>query len=118
MVKVDAEQLASSVHVTSELSERVSKKVRELDVAQSRIQETLFRINVMVDRANAVNGVTNALQQEDYEAAAQHVRKFLDLEAQFGTARDDLDSRQAKEQNVVRYICVLCSAMAALTSVP
>ena len=35
----DAEQLASSVHSTSELSERVSFKVRELDTAQSRINE-------------------------------------------------------------------------------
>lgn len=53
----DAEGLASSVHETSSLSERVSKKVRELDLVQSRAQESVARINRLVSRTKAISGV-------------------------------------------------------------
>ena len=53
----DAEGLASSVHETSNLSERVSKKVRELDLVQSRAQESVARINRLVSRTKAISGV-------------------------------------------------------------
>lgn len=54
---MEATQLAASVHATSKVSERVSRKIRELDMAQSRIHATLARINVVVDRTNAIDGV-------------------------------------------------------------
>ena len=97
----DAEQLASSVHSTSELSERVSFKVRELDTAQSRINDTLQRISIVVDRSSAVNGIRSALETGDYEAAAEHVSKYLSLEQRFGAITDELDSRQLQEQQRV-----------------
>ena len=62
MVKADAEGLADSVRGTSALSERVSRKVRELDSAQSNIHEAMQRIGVIVDRTSAVDGVQQALQ--------------------------------------------------------
>lgn len=62
-VEDDAEQLAGSVHNTSEVSERVSKKIRELDTAQSRIYDTLSRIRVVVDRTQAIDGVKQASTQ-------------------------------------------------------
>ncbi len=97
----DAEQLASSVHSTSELSERVSFKVRELDTAQSRINDTLQRISLVVDRSAAVAGIRAALEAGDYEAAAEHVSKYLGLEQRFGPITDELDSRQLQEQQRV-----------------
>lgn len=33
------------------------QKVRELDMAQSRIHDTLQRINLTVDRSSAVDGI-------------------------------------------------------------
>ena len=77
-------------------------QVRELDTAQSRIHATLARINIMVDRTAAINGVRAALDTEDYEAAARHVQAFLALEQRFGPIRDELDSKQAQEQRRVR----------------
>ena len=62
VVKADAEGLAESVHGTSALSERVSRKVRELDSAQSNIHEAMQRIGVIVDRTSAVDGVQQAMQ--------------------------------------------------------
>ncbi|CAK0785054.1 hypothetical protein CVIRNUC_008259 [Coccomyxa viridis] len=97
----DAEGLAGSIHSTAELSERVSKKVRELDMAQSRIHDTLQRINLTVDRSSAVDGIRAALASGDFEAAAEHVSKYLQLEKQFSTATDELDSHQLQEQRAV-----------------
>ncbi|KAK9830013.1 hypothetical protein WJX72_009198 [[Myrmecia] bisecta] len=98
VVRADADQLAGSVRGTSDLSERVSKKVRELDTAQSRIRSTLARINIIVDRTSALDGVTQAMESEDYEAAAEFVRQFLELEEKYGPTKDDLDTKQAMQQ--------------------
>lgn len=57
VVRADAESLAAGVASTSQLSERVSSKVRELDAAQSHLRETLAAINVIVDRSNCIYGV-------------------------------------------------------------
>ncbi|KAK9907313.1 hypothetical protein WJX75_001280 [Coccomyxa subellipsoidea] len=97
----DAEQLAASVHSTSELSEGVSFKVRELDTAQSRIDDTLQRISIVVDRSNAVDGIRGALEVGDYETAAEHVSKYLDLERRFGTMTDEVENRQLQDQRRV-----------------
>ena len=80
-------------------------QVRELDTAQSRIHATLARINIVVDRTAAINGVRAALDMEDYEAAARHVKAFLALEQRFGPIHDEHDSKQAQEQRRVRHTC-------------
>ena len=102
MVAADADGLAGSVRGTADLAERVSRKVRELDTAQSRIRATLARINIVVDRTAAINGVRAALEGQDYEAAAQHVQSFLRLEQRFGPVSDELDTQQAQAQRAVR----------------
>lgn len=89
------------MHSTSELSERVSYKVRELDTAQSRIHDTLQRISIVVDRSNAVDGIRSALEIGDYESAAEHVSKYISLEQRFAGITDEVDSRQLQEQRRV-----------------
>ncbi len=91
-----------SVHSTSELSEGVSFKVRELDTAQSRIDDTLQRISIVVDRSNAVEGIRAALEVGDYETAAEHVSKYLELERRFGSMAEEIENRQLQDQRRVR----------------
>ena len=62
-IEDDAEQLAASVHTTAEVSERVSRKIRELDMAQSHIHDTLARIHIVVDRTQAIDGVKQVHEQ-------------------------------------------------------
>lgn len=104
----NAEQLAESVHSTSEISERVSYKVRELNTAQSRIDSTLRRINIVVERSGAVEGIRSALEAGDFESAAEHVRRYLDLEQRFGKVADEIDSRQLQEQQKVPIPLLSC----------
>ena len=51
---------------------KVSSKVRELDVAGSAVESALSRINLIMDRADCIEGVKTAMDTEDYEAAARY----------------------------------------------
>jgi hypothetical protein len=106
VMKAEAEALAGSTGDTAALAAKVSRKVRELDGAQSRVTATLGHISTVLDRLHAVEGITAALQREDYEAAADCVVRYLELEDELGAgaaaaaggADGEPDSRQAAEQ--------------------
>lgn len=112
VMRAEAETLAGSTAGTSALAEKVSRKVRELDTAQSRVQSTLGHIGVVMDRLHAVEGIQAALQREDWEAAAQCVARYLELEDELGgpgaeaaaaaLAPPDADGRAAAEQAKAR----------------
>lgn len=81
--------------------------MRELDTAQSRVQATLDRIRLVMDRMHAIEGIQAALQREDYEAAAECVARCLELDDEAGAGEGDAavaaavpeaDRRQAQEQ--------------------
>ena len=96
LARADAEGLAASIHQTSHLSERVSSKVRELDLAQSRVQQTIERIHRLLSRTKAIDGVQQALAVSDYETAAGYVHDYLQLQQELGT-EDTAENLQAEE---------------------
>ncbi|KAG1668624.1 hypothetical protein FOA52_001493 [Chlamydomonas sp. UWO 241] len=81
LVHADCEQLLLGVQGTSQLATHISTKVRTLDLAQSRVTETLEKIKAILDRTNCINGVQAAMDAEDYEAAAAYIGTFFDLES-------------------------------------
>lgn len=98
VVRADGEGLAASVHNTSAQAEGVSRKVRQLDTAQSRVQETLAAIQLLLQRTHAIDGIRLAMEAGDFETAAEHMRSFLELEKHAGPASLPWDSHQAEEQ--------------------
>lgn len=86
---------------TSTVSERVSRKVRELDTAQSRINSTLGSIDYVVKRTNAVDGIQQALHSQDYEAAAEYVDTLLQSEESYGQMHDDTLAKPNEQQSRV-----------------
>lgn len=80
----EAASLAGSTGDTAALAEKVSRKVRELDTAQSRVSAALGHIGAVLDRLHAVEGIQSALQREDWEAAAECVARYLELEDELG----------------------------------
>ena len=80
IAKTEAAQLCASTADTAALADRVSSKVRQLDAAQSRVRAALARIEVVVDRSKAVEGVQSALERDDLEAAAGCIARFLEIE--------------------------------------
>lgn len=101
LVRADAEQLLASVRGTSAQAEAISSKVRRLDLAQSRVQETLAEVNLILDRTNCIHGVQQAMENGDYASAAQYIATFMSLEEKLSrsaVAQHADDLAQAAEQ--------------------
>jgi len=99
LVRADSEQMTSSITTTCNLAERVSSKVRELDLAQTRVTDTIARITTIVERSNCVDGLKSAMDGEDYEQAAKYIETFLQLDATYledHVSTDTMEGAQAE----------------------
>ena len=96
-VRSDAEQMLRSVSSISDLADDLSGKVRELDLAQSRVQFSLARIDAIMDQTNCIVGARQALEVEDYETAAKYVCTFLHLGLEFDESGPGLNSAAGRE---------------------
>ncbi|KAG5549684.1 hypothetical protein RHGRI_014849 [Rhododendron griersonianum] len=85
----DLDKQLSNLEKSADVLEIVSGKVRELDLAQSRVNDTLLRIDAIVDRANCLDGVKKALDSEDFESAANYVQTFPQIDAKYNKDSDD-----------------------------
>ncbi len=56
-------------------------QVSLLDVAKCRVVDCLQRVGDLRDLRLCTDGVQTALDQEDYEQAAQHIHRFLTLDS-------------------------------------
>ncbi|KAA8532656.1 hypothetical protein F0562_032689 [Nyssa sinensis] len=83
IVKADSDYMLYNVHSACDLADQISGKVRELDLAQSRVNETPLRIDAIVERGNCIDGVKKALETEDFESAAKYVQTFLQIDAKY-----------------------------------
>lgn len=89
IVKADSDYMLANVRSTCDLADQVSGKVRELDLAQSRVNSTLLRIDAIVERGNCIEGVKKALETEDFESAAKYVQTFLQIDAKYRESGSD-----------------------------
>ena len=106
IVSADSEYMLSNVSSTSKLADQVSRKVRELDLAQSRVNSTLHRIDAIVERSNCIDGVNKALDSEDFESAANYVQTFFQIDAKYKDSgshqRDQMLSFKKQLEGIVR----------------
>lgn len=106
IVKDDSNYMLSNVRSTCDLADQVSSKVRELDLAQSRVNETLLRIDAIVERDNCLEGVKEALDSEDFESAARFVQTFLQIDAKYkdsgSVQREELLAYKSQLESIVR----------------
>ncbi|KAE9598059.1 hypothetical protein Lal_00003977 [Lupinus albus] len=100
IVKSDSDYMLNNVSSTCHLADDVSWKVRELDLAQSRVRATLLRIEAIAERENCLEGAYMALDSEDYESAARYVQGFLKIDAEYNDCGNDERERlmSAKKQ--------------------
>ncbi|CAK9150555.1 unnamed protein product [Ilex paraguariensis] len=89
IVKADSDHMLSNVRSTCDLADQVRGKVRQLDLAQSRVNDTLLRIDAIVERGNCIDGVKKALQTEDFESAAKNIQTFLQIDAKYRDSGSD-----------------------------
>ena len=79
-VSGDCSQLDQRISVTCGLAEKVSFKVRQLDLAKTRVAECQQRVHDLIDLKLCSEGVVTALNEEDYEKAAAHIHCFLAMD--------------------------------------
>ncbi|KAM9423696.1 conserved oligomeric Golgi complex subunit 4-like isoform 1-T1 [Salvelinus alpinus] len=76
----DAIQLSGMITFTCSLAENVSSKVRQLDLAKTRLYKVIQRADDILDLKFCTDGVQTALHNEDYEQAAAHIHRYLSLD--------------------------------------
>lgn len=64
-----------------------------LDVAKGRVVECLQRVSDLMDLRTCAEGVKTAMDDEDYELAAQHIHKFLTLDTAVFQMGDQVDAK-------------------------
>ncbi|KAL1123910.1 hypothetical protein AAG570_001680, partial [Ranatra chinensis] len=80
IIHSDSKQLAEMISFTSILAENVSAKVRKLDTARSRVSECQQRVHDLLDLQLCCGGVQSSLRAEDFEKAAAHVHRYLNMD--------------------------------------
>ncbi|KAF9183499.1 Golgi transport complex subunit 4 [Haplosporangium sp. Z 767] len=73
----DSKSLVRIISDTSGLAETISAKVRQLDLEQSRVQMAIKHVEDVQELKFCISGVQRAMEQLDYENAAQHMHKAL-----------------------------------------
>uniref|UniRef100_A0A3Q3PZL3 Conserved oligomeric Golgi complex subunit 4 n=1 Tax=Monopterus albus TaxID=43700 RepID=A0A3Q3PZL3_MONAL len=102
LVGGDASQLSGMITFTCSLAENVSRKVRQLDVAKTRLYNVIQRADDILDLKFCTDGVQTALRNEDYEQAAVHIHRYLSLDQSVIEL-----SRQGEESSAVDASLVL-----------
>lgn len=90
LIHNDSTNLSNMINFTTNLADNVSSKVRVLDLAKGRVTCCIKRITDILDLKACTDGVTEALSEEDYETAANHIHRYLSL---------DKDSLKLKTNN-------------------
>ena len=70
----------SKVDGAAQLAQDVSGRIRELDATKTRLNAALSRVSDILDVKNCIDGVQLAMIDEDYEKAAGHVKRFLNID--------------------------------------
>lgn len=76
----DSQGLSAAITKASMLAESISGKVRVLDTAKRNVYAALKRVDDIIDLKNCVDGVQQAMTSGNYEQAAVHIRRYLDLD--------------------------------------
>lgn len=86
----DASNLEHSLQEAAIVAEKVSKRVREIDVVRTRAVETIQKTNEVINLKNCVQGIQSALTSQNYDLAVQHMAVYL----KYSNAKLPLDIRR------------------------
>ncbi|CAD6190186.1 unnamed protein product [Caenorhabditis auriculariae] len=117
MVENDSKQLAASLKTISTLADTISGRVSALDVAKTRVVECLQLASDMRDLGVCSEGIDDAIRNEDFETAAQHIHRFLTLDKAVFQYRE-AGERNPDATNSIRHSYdVLTSATSRLKKI-
>lgn len=79
-IDFDTKRLSSLVDSSSMLVEDVCGKVRQIDLAKARLDDCLKKIGDILDLKTCRDGMFKAMELENYEEAAMHIKRFLSID--------------------------------------
>nr|XP_043625780.1 conserved oligomeric Golgi complex subunit 4-like [Erigeron canadensis] len=102
----EADHMLSIISSTCILADQKLKRVRELDLAISRVGETLLRLDAIKKKTNCIDGVIKSLEFEDFENASSYVETFFSIDAKFKDSgcdqRDRMLGYKKELESIVR----------------
>ena len=96
----DCSQLHQLISFTCGLAEKVSFKVRQLDLAKTRVAQCQQRVHDLIDLKVCSEGVVTAMQEEDYEKAAALIHRFLAMDESLLRAPGEAGNGGGLEANI------------------
>lgn len=114
LIHADAGQLTGTITTTAQLAENVSAKVRRLDEARTRVSECQQRVHDLIDLQLCAAGVTDAIQSENFEAAAGHIHRFLCMDQSLLRRTVNSTDNAADDNAIVQAVATLESAATQL----
>lgn len=78
-MELDTKRLSSLVDSSSTLVEDVCSKVRRIDLAKTRLEDCLLKVSDVLDLKTCRNGMLQAMEMNNYEEAAMHIKRFLSI---------------------------------------
>jgi len=83
----DASALHEVVIERAEVAERISSKVRVLDLEQSRVKDCIDRVQSAAELKDAFNQLFQAIEYADWEAATRHAQRAIAIDRAFLTSQ-------------------------------
>jgi predicted nuclease with TOPRIM domain len=83
----DASALHEVVIERAEVAERISSKVRVLDLEQSRVKDCIDRVQSAAELKDAFNQLFQAIEYADWEAATRHAQRAIAIDRGFLTSQ-------------------------------
>eukprot|EP01117_Protostelium_nocturnum_P008586 TRINITY_DN3084_c0_g1_i1.p1 TRINITY_DN3084_c0_g1~~TRINITY_DN3084_c0_g1_i1.p1 ORF type:complete len:732 (-),score=257.77 TRINITY_DN3084_c0_g1_i1:1304-3499(-) len=122
----ESKELTEKIETSCDLAESISSKVKDLDLIRNRVGQVSKRVNDILDVKNCIEGVQSAMEKEDYEGAASHIHRFLNIDPSVfegstsaeqlrlassrltEIVKKNLDDaiREEKEDEILRYCCL------------
>nr|CAI5840793.1 unnamed protein product [Callosobruchus analis] len=114
VIKHEAQDLVNTINDISDSSEKISGKIRSLDVAKNRVEECQLRVNDLIDLDICSQGVQAAILDSDYEKGAAHVHRFLCMDQSLLTkTATDMDN----VSNIMKSVRTLQDASSQLRAI-
>nr|CAH7757940.1 unnamed protein product [Callosobruchus chinensis] len=114
VIKHEAQDLVNTINDISDSSEKISGKIRSLDVAKNRVEECQLRVNDLIDLDICSQGVQAAILDSDYEKGAAHVHRFLSMDQSLLTkTATDMDN----VSNIMKSVRTLQDASSQLRAI-
>ncbi|CAJ0895435.1 9128_t:CDS:10 [Entrophospora sp. SA101] len=80
LLNSQATNLINIIKETSNVAERISAQVRQLDLEQSRVQEAINEVEIVQELKHCITGMHQSMYRKDYETAASYVNKAFSID--------------------------------------